>query len=59
MPEGAAENRAVLFLWVMIILAKCLAGFNTFPLRHLKELPIFKVIYLKKSQVKSLRLLYV
>jgi hypothetical protein len=53
--EGAADRRAVLFLWVLIILAKHLAGFNTFPLRHIKKLPIFKVIYLKKSPEKSLR----
>jgi len=51
-PEGAADNWAFLFLWVMIILANRYARINTLPLRNLKKLPIFKVIYLKKPHEK-------
>jgi hypothetical protein len=36
-----------------MILAKRPPGYNTFPLRHLKELSIFKVCYLKKPLEKS------
>jgi hypothetical protein len=50
--EGAALWRASLFLWVIIILAKGLSGYKSFPLRHFKKLPIFKVGYLKKPHEK-------
>jgi hypothetical protein len=54
--EGAADYRADLCFWMKIILAKHVAGYKTFPLRHIKKLIIFKVMNLKKLPEKSMLL---